>query len=234
MIIGIDVGHGGKDPGAVGRTLGTKESDIVLGISLELQKILKSKGVDVVVTRNSDVFLTLSQRTNILNQNKVNYAVSIHINAANNRSANYVSTFIQTKGGEAEKLANIVQSEMTKEIGWSDGGLRVQNLYMTRMTNMPAILVECGFISNAEQEKELRKPEVQKKFAKAIANGILEHIGKEVEQVAEWKTNIMQEAHKLGLIDLAHGHKADDVASKWFVLAIAINLYKLLKKLLAT
>lgn len=230
MKIGLDSGHGGKDPGAVGRDLNTKESNVVLGTSLELQKILKAKGIEVVMTRNSDVFLTLPQRTNILNQTKVNYAVSVHINASDKREANYISTFIQAKGGEAEKLANLVQSEMVKEVGWSDGGVRVQNLHMTRVTNMPTILVECGFISNAFQERELIKPEIQKKFAQAIANGILKHIGKEVEEVEDWKLKIMQEAHKLGLIDLAHGHKADDTVSKWFVLAVGINILKKVMK----
>ena len=226
MLIGIDAGHGGRDPGAVGRDLGTRESDVALAISKEVASLLKIAGVKTFMTRSIDETKTLLTRTSLLNNMKCTYAVSIHINAAANRSANYISTFIQAKGGEAEKLAEKVQLEMVKETGWKNGGVRVQNFHMTRETKMPAILVECGFISNAEQERELRKPEVQKKFAKAIVNGVLDHIGKEVEQVEDWKTKIMKEAHDLGLIDLKHGHKPNETATKWFVLAIGINILK--------
>jgi len=63
--------------------------------------------------------------------------------------------------------------------GWPDGGVRVKNLHMTRETKMPAILVECGFISNPEQERQLKQPEFQRKLARAIADGVLAYLGKE-------------------------------------------------------
>ena len=66
---------------------------------------------------------------------------------------------------------------MVAATGWPDGGIKVANLHMNRETKCPSILVECGFISNPEQEQQLNKPEMQDKIARAIAEGLLDHIG---------------------------------------------------------
>lgn len=184
MKIGIDPGHGGFDPGAVGPAR-LYEKDVTLGISLYLSKILQDAGWDVMLTRGADVAVSRTKdvnqdlwaRTNLLNAAKCDYAISVHVNSATNAGANYISTFIQGKGGQAEKLASKVQPQLVQATGWPDGGVRVQNLHMTRETKMPAILVECGFISNPEQERQLRLPETQKKLARAIADGVLAHLG---------------------------------------------------------
>lgn len=226
MLIGIDPGHGGNDPGAIGRDFGTMEKDITLAISLGIEKILNNAEIDTFLTRTKDESVLLTIRTTILNQKNCNYVISVHINAASNRTANYISTFIQGRGGEAEKLAEKVQAQMLKATAWPDGGVRVANFHITRETRMPAILIECGFISNAQQERQLLTNEMQVKIASSVATGILEYIGKEFPQMDDWKLKIMQEAHQLKLIDLQHGHKPDDTATKWFVLAVAINLLK--------
>jgi N-acetylmuramoyl-L-alanine amidase len=176
MRIGIDPGHGGRDPGAVGGA-GVKEKDITLAISLELNRLLKAKGLDIFMTRVDDSYLELVTRSASLNNTKCDLAISVHINSATRREANYISTFIQGAGGQAEKLAEKVQAELVQTTGWPDGGVRVKNLHMTRETKMPAILCECGFISNPEQERQLRQPEMQKKIAGAIADGILVYLG---------------------------------------------------------
>lgn len=181
--IGIDPGHGEWDPGAIGPT-GLLEKDVALSISLKVAEILRSNGQKAILTRVRDqavasvrgVRQELLARTYFLNAKKVDYTISIHINSSTNKSANYVSTFIQGRGGEAEKLANVVQGELVKATGWPDGGVRVQNLHMTRETNMPAILVECGFISNPEQEKKLRELNTRNNIARAIADGILQYL----------------------------------------------------------
>lgn len=173
--IGIDPGHGGSDPGAVGAG-GLKEKDITLAISTMLAKMLQSAGLATVSTRFSDTNPSLRTRTNLLNAAKADIAVSVHINASTNRDANYISTFIQGKGGEAERIAERVQACLVGATGWPDGGVRVQNLHMTRETNMPAILVECGFISNPEQEKKLGELNTRNNIARAIADGILEYL----------------------------------------------------------
>ena len=111
---------------------------------------------------------------------KCDLAISIHCNASENRSADYIATYIQATGGEAEKLAAKVQEQLVKATGWMDGGVKVANLHMTRETKMPSILVECGFISNPKQEALLGTVEMQKKIAVAIVQGLLDYIGKEV------------------------------------------------------
>jgi N-acetylmuramoyl-L-alanine amidase len=178
MKIGIDPGHGGFDPGAVGSTR-LYEKDVTLAISLELDRLLRQAGLEPVLTRTDDRTVELITRSALLNNQKCDLAISVHINSATRQGADYISTFIQGTGGQAEKLAEKVQAELVKATGWPDGGVRVKNLHMTRETKMPAILVECGFISNPEQEKLLRQPEMQKKIARAIADGILDYLGKE-------------------------------------------------------
>ena len=176
MKIGIDPGHGGFDPGAVGSTR-LYEKDVTLAISLELDRLLRQAGLEPVLTRTDDRTVELITRSALLNNQKCDLAISVHINSAARQGADYISTFIQGTGGQAEKLAEKVQAELVKATGWPDGGVRVKNLHMTRETKMPAILVECGFISNPEQEKLLRQPEMQKKIAQAIAEGVLAHLG---------------------------------------------------------
>ncbi len=178
MRIGIDPGHGGRDPGAIGPTR-LYEKDVTLGISLELGRLLKKAGLEPVLTRTDDRTVELITRSALLNNTKCDLAISVHINSATRQEANYISTFIQAQGGQAEQLAKRVQAELVQTTGWEDGGVRVKNLHMTRETVMPAILCECGFISNPEQERQLRDVTMQKKIAQAIADGILDYLGKE-------------------------------------------------------
>lgn len=178
MKIGIDPGHGGRDPGAVGPTR-VCEKDVTLAISLELDRLLQAAGLETYMTRQADITMELVTRSALLNNTKCDLAISVHINSAARQEANYISTFIQAQGGQAEQLASKVQPQLVQATGWPDGGVRVQNLHMTRETKMPAILVECGFISNPEQEKQLRQPKTQKRLAQAIADGVLVYMGKE-------------------------------------------------------
>ena len=176
MLIGIDPGHGGQDPGAVGTT-GLYEKDITLAIALELCRLLNLPGLETYLVRPDNRTMGLLTRTALINNMNCDLVISIHINSSTRQEANYISTFIQAPGGEAEKLAQKVQSQLVQATGWPDGGVRVKNLHMTRETNMPAILVECGFISNPEQEQQLRQTETHKKLAQAIAYGLFSHLG---------------------------------------------------------
>lgn len=157
---------------------------MALAVSLELNKLLKQSGIDTCMSRYDDQTTELITRTALFNNMKCDLAVSIHCNSSTNRSANYFAVFVQRLGGEAEKLAHKVIEKVTAATGWSwgadDDGAREKNLHMTRETKMPAILIECGFISNPAQEKQLATPEFQKKLARAIADGILAYL--EIEQ----------------------------------------------------
>ncbi len=233
MLIGIDPGHGGRDPGAVGPT-GLYEKDVTLAVSLELNRLLKQAGIETLLTRQDDRYLELITRTSLINNMKCDLAISIHCNSVANPSADYFAVFVIKLGGEAEKVALKVIDKVTAATDWhwgaDDDGIREKNLHMVRETNMPAILVECGFISNPEQEKQLRQPGFQKQLARAIADGVLDYLGMEGESMAEpWKEKLMQDADKAGLIDLKMGHNPDEPATKWFVLAVAMSLLKAVK-----
>lgn len=157
---------------------------MTLGVSLELDRLLKQAGLETVLTRADDRTVELITRTSLINNMKCDLAVSIHCNSSTNRGANYFAVFVQRLGGEAEKLAHKVIEKVTAATGWSwgadDDGAREKNLHMTRETKMPAILIECGFISNPAQEKQLATPEFRRKLARAIADGILAYL--EIEQ----------------------------------------------------
>ncbi|MDR1755777.1 MAG: N-acetylmuramoyl-L-alanine amidase [Culturomica sp.] len=103
----IDPGHGGKDPGAVGRKLKLYEKDIVLDISLRLGKLIQEQnpGVKVIYTRDKDVFIPLDQRGNIANKNKADLFISVHTNSNENRTAHGIETYVLGLGKSAENLA---------------------------------------------------------------------------------------------------------------------------------
>lgn len=175
MRIGVDLGHGGKDPGAIGPS-GLQEADVNLDVGLKVIQILEMNGLEVVTTRTEDRYINLFERSKILNHAKCDYVISIHCNAAGSPQANYVYTFIQGRGGKAESLAEAVQKRMVEATGWPNGGVKVSNLHMTRETDSPAILVEMGFISNPRQESELKQEGMRKTLALSIALGILDYL----------------------------------------------------------
>jgi len=189
---GIDPGHGGFDPGAVGRVAGLLEKNVTLAISLELARLLRYAGQLVFMTRTTDSAISgtrdtvreLEAKVNILNNAHCDLVVSVHCNSNKNTAPNYIATYVQGTGGGAEKIAKCVQPQLVKATGWPDGGVKVSNLYMIRKTKMPAILCECGFISNSEQEKQLSDPAIQKKLAAAIARGLMDYLGIEADQAS--------------------------------------------------
>lgn len=232
MKIGIDPGHGGNDPGAVGLNR-TREKDVNLGIAQRVQFLLNRMGLETVMTRSDDSSKSLLARSNLFNDAGVDYAVSIHCNSSSNPVPDYIGTYIQATGGEAERLAAKVQKQLAGITGWKDGGVRVQNLHMTRETRMPAILCECGFISNPAQEAVLNSSEGQTRIARAIAAGLGEFLdidagGGPIQPVETWKQDIMNKAVEAGLITAPH--QPDETAPKWFVLQIALNVMAALQK----
>lgn len=224
--IGIDPGHGGQDPGAIGPS-GLHEADVNLGISLALEELLVRNGCTVVMTRHRDETLELTLRDDIFNKAGTDYDISVHCNSSSNQNPNYIATFVQATGGQAERLAIKVQAQLAAATGWQDGGVRTQNLHMTRETIAPAILVECGFISNPQHEQQLADTTFQQTLAKAITEGFLEFF-KEEPAADQWKLDIMAEAKQAGLI--TDKHYPDEPAEKWFVLAIALNVMKMFRK----
>ncbi|WP_258358998.1 N-acetylmuramoyl-L-alanine amidase [Moorella sulfitireducens] len=168
--IGIDPGHGGSDPGAVAAS-GLQEKDVTLAVGLALRQLLQGAGIAVVMSRTGDQDVSLADRAALFNREQVDLVISLHVNSAGT-PANYASTFILAPGGQAEKLARLIQAEVVAATGWPDGGVRQANFYILRETDDPAVLVEMGFISNPETAAQLATPAVQQSLARTIFRGL--------------------------------------------------------------
>ncbi|HHX50198.1 MAG TPA: N-acetylmuramoyl-L-alanine amidase [Clostridia bacterium] len=182
--IGIDPGHGGIDPGAVGFFL--KEKDVNLAIALKLREVLERSGFPTVLSREQDQELVsrgshhgktwsgqeLKARADKFNQARVELAVSIHINSHTNRLASYLASFVLKMGYQAERAARLLQKELLVVTGFPDGGIRSSNFQILRETRMPAVLVEIGFISHPPTEEWLSREENLQKVAGALGKGI--------------------------------------------------------------
>ena len=170
----IDPGHGGKDPGAVSN--GLQEKDLNLTIGLELGKILKANGIEVLFSRTTDVFIELSTRAKMANTAKVDGFISIHANATGNSQANGLETFHFPNSVEGKKLATSIQNKVLVEnIFKTDRGVKTANFAVLRQTAMPAALVELGFVTNAQDARLLKTK--TKEMAQAVANGIFDYLG---------------------------------------------------------
>jgi len=174
MKVCIDPGHGGTDPGAVGKVPFTlNEKDVNLSISLLLEKELQAKGHTVFLTRNTDIFVPLGSRASFANQKNVDIFISIHCNSSTSKSAEGIETWIFTDSNAGKNLAEPVQKSLISTFPTHrNRGVKEANFQVLRETEMPAILVECEFISNSTQLQFLSDKDNQKKIAQAIALGI--------------------------------------------------------------
>ncbi|TAN69143.1 N-acetylmuramoyl-L-alanine amidase [Paraclostridium sordellii 8483] len=170
-----DAGHGGYDSGAPGLH-GCLEKDIVLDISKRVDAYLKNQEIENILTRNTDVFLSLNERSNKANNLRVNSFVSIHCNSSDNPKAHGFEIFCYKF--KYRQLADYILEEITKENLFTqlrDGGVKEGNLHVVRETNMPACLIELGFITNEEDYNLIMNN--KERFAKAIAKGICKFNG---------------------------------------------------------
>jgi len=181
-VIVLDAGHGGTDPGAIGPT-GVREKDVNLAITLEVARLLRQQGAEVILTRQSDVFVELLQRAEIANQAGADVFVSIHANANVDRSKHGTSTYwwpypdVMTPGQIAarERLAGALQTALQGELERYELGLYQARFAVLRATNMPSALVEVAFISNPVEERLLADPAFQNRAAAAIAAGLQDY-----------------------------------------------------------
>jgi N-acetylmuramoyl-L-alanine amidase len=173
MKICVDPGHGGSDPGAQGPTK-LDESKVNLDVSKFVCEHLKESGYDVKLTRSTEIYIALSDRCEIANEWGADWFVSIHCNS-DGPSAVGIETLYKSNAGK--DLAVVVQSALIAATGDVDRSVKYRdNLYVLNGTSMPAILVEIGFISHPETEKKLRTKDYNVIIAKAIVDGINEHL----------------------------------------------------------
>lgn len=180
MLVAIDPGHGGSDPGAVGPT-GVKEKDVNLAIAQYAAGYLSSCGAEVILTRNGDADVSLEDRVNAANQAGADVFVSVHCNSGP-PGARGTETYYHDNSVRGEQLAQYVQKEVTA-LGLPDRGaksdytLYQSGLYVLRETVMPAALVEVAFVSDPDEEAWLAGAGNQDAAGKAIAKGICEYLG---------------------------------------------------------
>ena len=171
----IDAGHGGRDVGAAHNSL--MESELVLDISLKVQQLLEQLGVTVVMTRDTDVFLSLAERVELANSANVDAFVSIHANSAANTAAKGTETYWNSTyvGEESKRLATAIQKQLLEKLKTVDRGVKQANFQVIRQTRMPSVLVEVGFISNEEEAKRMLTQEFRVQAAHAIVDGLVDY-----------------------------------------------------------
>lgn len=165
----IDAGHGGANPGALYG--GRRESDDALALALEVGNILQSRGIDVLYTRTEDVFSTPYQRAQEANAAGVDYFISLHRNSnpVPNSYSGVESLVYSRWGRAAEMAANI--NEQLEQVGFMNLGVNERpNLVVLNSTEMPAVLVEVGFINNDADNAMFDERFYE--IALAIADGI--------------------------------------------------------------
>ncbi|MBU8881153.1 N-acetylmuramoyl-L-alanine amidase [Bacillus sp. FJAT-29790] len=178
-VIVIDPGHGGKDPGASGNSL--NEKTVVLEVAKLVQAKLESQGAKIVMTRSGDTFPTLGDRVTTSQNSYGELFVSIHANAAS-ASAKGAETFYDdsanANGSESNELAKEIQKQIVALAGMTDRGVKNTGFYVIKNQNVPSVLVELGFITNAEDAAKLGSAQYQELYAEAIYRGILNYYSK--------------------------------------------------------
>ena len=210
----IDPGHGGKDPGAFrGNT--RKERTIVLSISKKLREVLTQRGYTVLMTRDTNRFIPLRERTAFAIQHKADLFLSIHANGSESPKARGIETYYldvastdkaseliaarenadsgysiqelekllkgiiqESKSEDSRRLAGYVQQALVQATGAIDRGVKHARFVVLIGTNVPAVLIETGFVSNPTEGRKLTTPAYQHKIATAIAEGVDRFLGK--------------------------------------------------------
>lgn len=183
----IDAGHGGEDGGAISSD-GTKEKDLNLSVALNLGKLLESEGYSVIYTRTDDTMLytdstrnkkmqDLMNRLNIAKENENAIFISIHMNKFSQEKYSGLQVFYSDNNKQSENLANIIQSN-TQKFQQNENNREIKmagsNIYLLHNIKNPAVLVECGFLSNKNECEKLRNETYRKEIALVIYSSVIE------------------------------------------------------------
>ena len=192
----IDPGHGGKDPGTTNRGLAIKEKDFVLDISQRLRALLQGRGYDVVLTRDKDEYIALSDRPAVANRVGADLFISVHLNAVDSKSVHGTETYSFTpqhqSSTSSSKLriadrkaypgnrfdpwniltAYYIHRDMVQTLSSSDRGLKRGRMAVLKTLSCPGVLVEAGFVTHSEEGQLLRSRAYRQKIAHGIAEGV--------------------------------------------------------------
>lgn len=186
----IDAGHGGEDGGAVSDE-GISESNINLSIALKLQNLLEQSGATVILTRSDENAIydidkktlkekkvsDIKNRVKIGNNSSADIFVSIHLNKISQTQYYGWQTFFKNGSEEGKKLATGIQNNLNESMQKENKRtpLKINNVYIIKYVEIPTVIVECGFLSNEEEEHQLQEDEYQNRLAWGIYNGIMDY-----------------------------------------------------------
>ena len=174
-LVVLDAGHGGTDVGAPYN--GYNEKDLVLPITLAVGELLEEQGCRVSYTRSDDTYVSLAARAEQANTQGADIFVSIHANAfPQNPAVNGLETYYLENGGQAQILAGYIHEAVLSATGANDRETRTANFYVLRHTDMPAVLVETGYMTNEDECEKLASPDYQQQIAQGVAAGILAYL----------------------------------------------------------
>lgn len=166
----IDAGHGGFDRGGIpGQRVPEKAMN--LDVALRLKPLLERAGYNVILTRSTDVFVPLGTRVAIANSHPNAIFVCIHFNSASRSGANGIETYFYST--ESAPLAASIHSSVVGGAPSENRGVRRRGYFVLRRTTVPAVLVECGFLTNPTEAQYAQDNTYRQKLAQEIARGIL-------------------------------------------------------------
>ena len=166
----VDAGHGGFDLGARAIS-GSREKTLNLDTSRRLASELSARGFRVKETRTKDVFVPLSNRSQVANHSRGSVFVSIHYNWSRRAGARGIEIFYNSP--QSRRLAANVLQEVVRVYRTDNRGIKRADFYVLRTNKRPAILCELGFLSNPQDNQHAQSPHYRQRLAEAIAEGIL-------------------------------------------------------------
>lgn len=180
----LDAGHGGTDPGSIGYKTKVKESDLNLKLVKMLEKKLESAGINVVLTRTSDKALAegrgkafkkqdMANRKELIKNVRPNMVISLHQNSSNNHGYRGAQVFYDKTSEISKQIADLIQKEFNSSLLDGKKYPSPGDYYMLKCTTAPSVIVECGFLSNADEEQLLLSNSHQEKIINAIYLGII-------------------------------------------------------------
>ena len=190
LVILVDPGHGGYDGGARCRDSGVWEKALNLAVVLEVQQALTSQGASVVMTRTEDVDLCeenrpatltkkrqdMQNRIALAKENDVDMVLSIHMNEYRARSESGPQVFYREGSAAGRLLAGCMQEALIRSLQPRKQRTAMAGDYFILQLEVPSVLIECGFISNPTEEKQLLSPEYQARIGEAVAAGAVEFL----------------------------------------------------------
>lgn len=184
----IDSGHGGNDPGKIG-VAGTKEKEVNLAIALKLKKSLEKQNIRVIMTRTDDRNLADANGTNEktsdmknrvakMDSEQPDAVISIHQNSYTDSTAKGAQVFYYSESKNGKKLAEVLQKSLIENADPENHRMAKANTsyYILKNTSAPTVIVECGFLSNPEEERLLNTAQYQEKLVDALQKGICEYL----------------------------------------------------------